>query len=94
MKSYIKVQTQLKNIKQISEKFTVATCSISEKSKDGEWTNIYLSMNFYNIGMQLDEETIYNIVGRLGIKPKYNNQPAQVMVHVSEVKVFTPEVTA
>ncbi len=91
MRSYIKVQSQLRNIKAISPKFTTATCSVSEKKKDGKWENIYLSLNFYNLDIKLDDQTTYNIVGRLGIKPKYNNQPAQIMMHVSEVKVFIPE---
>ena len=87
MKTYIKLQTQLRNIKTISPKFTTAICSVGEKNKEGTWEKIYIPLNIYNPDIELEVDTTYNIVGKLGVKPKFNNYPAQIIVHVSEIKV-------
>jgi len=88
MKTFVKIQSELRNIRKHSDKFTTATISLGEKNKQGEWENIYLSINFYGeLEWDLKENTLYNITGKLGVSLAYKNYPARVMVHAEKVEV-------
>ena len=93
MKSYIKLQTELRNIKKISERFTVASVSFGEKNKAGQWENIWVSINFYG-DHNLAEHTIYDITGNVGVKVAYGEYPAQLMVHCKTIAIISKEEVA
>jgi len=88
MKSYIKLQTEVRQIKKISERFTVASVSFGEKNKAGQWENVYAKLNFYG-QHDLVEGVIYDIVGRVGVDVAYGDRKAQLMIHVDTVKADT-----
>jgi len=91
MKQQLKIQTNLRSINIISAKFAVASVSFGTKV-DEVWENVYLDMHFYNEASQgLQENILYNITGKLSVKPKYNNIPAKLILSVATVERATPQ---
>ena len=87
MKSQLILETELRNIKRISDRFTVASVGFGEKNKEGQWENVYMSINFYG-EHHLAENTLYKITGNIGVKTKYNDYPAQLMLHCKTVAIL------
>ncbi len=91
MKSVVKIQSELKNIRKHSDKFTTASIGYGEKNKQGEFENIYLNINFYGeLDWDLKENTLYNITGNLGVSFAYKEYPARPMIHCKKVEVAQP----
>ena len=86
MKSYIKVQTEVRQIKKISDRFTLASVSFGEKNKAGQWENVYAKLNFYG-DHNLQEGIVYDIVGRMGVDVAYGDRKALLMIHVDTVAI-------
>ena len=93
MKSEIRLETELRNIKRISERFTVASVGFGEKNKDGQWENVYMSINFYG-DHHLAENTLYEIKGNIGVKVKYGDYPAQLMLHCKTIAILQDQPNA
>ena len=86
MKTYVKLQAQVKQYKQHSPKFATASVQVGEKDKNGQWHNYWVSLRIFNPEQPLLENVDYTITGSLGVSPAYNQYPEKMAINVKTVQ--------
>ena len=86
MKTFVKLQGQVKHYKQHSPKFATASVQIGEKDRNDHWHNYWVSLRIFNPTQPLHENINYTITGSLGVSPAYGNYPERMAINVKTIE--------